>query len=184
MRSASLRRAGLIALCLSGAVACSSFSGSDVAPAPTTADGGNEGGNGGTDSGSSDATAPAPAFLSVFVSSKTHNGQFPPATGGSALTGFSGADSFCKTVAEGSTVSSIHGLKWVAWLSTTLGTKGNARDRVPTSSSGDFLYEYRLTDGVTQVFPKGFNFDSSDAGPQSPQNLRRTPSPWTRTARG
>jgi hypothetical protein len=172
MRSASLRFADLLAPCLLGAMACSSFGSSDTT---ATVDGGS-GGNGGTaDSGTSeagaegDATAPAPAFLSVFVSSATHVGQFPPGdAGGSALTGFSGANAFCKAAADSSTIASIHGLTWVAWLSTSLAAKGDVRDRLPRTPTGEFLYEYRLTDGVTEVFPRGFNLDATNASPLNP----------------
>jgi hypothetical protein len=107
----------------------------------------------------------------VFVSSKTHIGQFPPIAGGSALTGFSGADAFCKDSADASAVSTIHGLAWVAWLSTSLAAKGDVRDRLPRAAAGDFLYEYRLTDGVTVVFPNGFNLDATNALPQNPIGL-------------
>jgi hypothetical protein len=149
-----------------GLVACTSFgTGDSAADASVSAADASDSAANVSDAGE----AGAPAFLSVFVSSGTHIGQFPPLEGGSALTGFSGADAFCKSTADSSSIARLHGLNWVAWLSTSLGTNGDARSRLPRTESGSFVYEYRLTDGATPVFAKGSNVATT--APQNPIGL-------------
>lgn len=112
--------------------------------------------------------SPLPDYLLVFLSSEEHIGQFPPADGGSGLTGLSGADAFCTRLAEAA--PNTKGRRWVAWLSWDV-NGGNARTRLPQSPNGDLDYEYRLQDGVTPVFPKGFNFAVlTDGGESLPTN--------------
>ncbi len=100
--------------------------------------------------------ATLPAYLLVFLSSEEHTGQFPPIDGGSVLTGLSGADALCQRL--GDNAPATKGRQWVAWLSTDL-IGGDARTRLARTVSGDLVHEYRLVDGVTVVFSKGFNFD-------------------------
>src|SRR5256885_1912058 len=99
--------------------ACSTFSGSSEAP--DGVDAGDDAEAGGADGREDDASADADAtplgYLLVFVSSTPHIGKFPPADGGAALDGRSGADAFCSGLAEQSSQAFVRGRKWVAWLS-------------------------------------------------------------------
>jgi hypothetical protein len=161
-------------------VACTSFGSSDLGSdaGPTPSDAGvaptnaSDGSANLGDAAAEAGEAGAPPFLTVFVSSKTHIGQFAPIPGGSALTGFSGADAFCKSLADSASSPRLHGLSWVAWLSTSLVQNGDARARLPRTASGSFLFEYRLSDGATLVFPKGS--DLATMAPQSPIGLDET----------
>lgn len=150
--------------------------GTDVPTTPAPDAGATDAGNPGPDAALADSGAPdggkAP-FLYVFVTANTHIGQFPPPEGGPSPNGYRGADAFCKDSAEGGDPV-LRGRKWVAWL--TAGTGAEAWRRLPRAATGerDLAFEYRLRDGQTVVFPKGFYLGgqpASDAGPGFPVPL-------------
>lgn len=123
------------------------------------------------DSGASDADATAPSFGLVFLTSTPHVGQFPPVDGGSALDGLSGADDFCRSLADKSSEPAVRGRMWTAYLSWKADQSGAARLRLPLEANGNFRYRYVLVDQITEVFPKGFNFDVVvDGGASLPTN--------------
>lgn len=121
-------------------------------------------------------------FLYAFVTANTHVGQFAPPPGSVATNGLAGADAYCKTSADEAVVATVlKGRKWVAWLS-VYGQLGgvDAWQRLPKAQTGerDLGFEYRLHDGATQIFPKGFYLGAqpSEAGtsyplPKHPINL-------------
>lgn len=112
----------------------------------------------GIDSGENDAGR---AWRYVFVSSETRDGTLA-ADGGPS--GRPSADAWCKTLAEKG-LPVIHGLTWVAWLSTMAGPS-NAASRI--ADAGVVRAEYRLLN-ETVVFPTSFTFDAGL--PSSPIQL-------------
>jgi hypothetical protein len=184
--------------------ACASLLGlDDVAYVPPRSDAALEGSTPITDGGPADAPPPdgggdgsnectstsdaGLGYLLVFVTSTKHVGQFPPADGGTLLNGLSGADEFCRSLADAlGSACVVRGRRWAAWLSWRADGTGDARSRLGLRAaakadagdggddSGDagpattLASEYRLVDGVTRVFPAGFDFAASGATPENP----------------
>jgi hypothetical protein len=120
-----------------------------------------------------DDASKAREWLYVFVSSQAHVGKFPPPDGGSAVDGIAGAASFCKRLADASKFDELHSRQWAAFLSTA---NAPAWRQLPVSQGAPALtMAYRLRDGVTEVFPKGFVFEpiESDGGTINPRPTTR-----------
>jgi len=164
----------IASLALGGFLACSSFETAN----DTTADASSEASSNETPPAedratASDARVDAAAALGfglVFITSQAHSAKFEPAPGGSVLDGRSGADEFCRSLADGSTSTTLaKNRRWIAWLSWTTDGKGDARSRLRFDPAGKLVDAYRLVDGVTEIFPAGYAFSSaSDRGGDQP----------------
>jgi len=100
----------------------------------------------------------------VFVSSVPHEGRFPSP----GRLGVEGADAFCRELADRSPLAVVRGRTWRAWL--TYSTEVDARSRLPLVDQA-FPLDFRLVDGRTTIFGRGFNFDVLvDGGPSLPSH--------------
>ncbi|QQG40699.1 MAG: prepilin-type N-terminal cleavage/methylation domain-containing protein [Candidatus Levyibacteriota bacterium] len=85
----------------------------------------------------------------VFVTSQVYNGDLKSA--GSGTSGLDGADKICKSLADNSTVTNLHGRTWMTWLSDS--TNGPGTRFTKTSSYNlidDTLVANSWSDLITQ----------------------------------
>lgn len=82
---------------------------------------------------------PTPTYRRVFVTSTIHDGN---------LGGLSGADNKCKLLADNSSITSVRGKTWRAWLSDSSNSPAlSLSPRIFTKST----VPYKLVDGTTVV---------------------------------
>ncbi len=88
---------------------------------------------------STPAPTPTPGPKYVFITSATYNGN---------LGGLTGADTKCKTLADNSSITSIRGRTWAAWLSDSANSPAQPSAQRPFTHA---TVPYNLVDGTTII---------------------------------